>query len=59
MAERFRCAVCDRTEEYCDCDRYCVLCQGSHDVRLCQDGSYYCLECREACDYQPEISSAP
>jgi hypothetical protein len=25
-----------------------------HDVRLVDDGCYYCLECREACDYLPE-----
>jgi hypothetical protein len=26
---------------------------GEHDVRLCNDGLYYCQECREACDYLP------
>jgi hypothetical protein len=30
------------------------MCQGGHDVRLCQDGMYYCLECREACDLQAQ-----
>jgi hypothetical protein len=25
-----------------------------NDVRLVQDGLYYCSECREACDYLPE-----
>ena len=50
MAEDFVCAQCDRTEDKCDCERYCILCKGQHDVRLCQDGQYYCLECREACD---------
>jgi hypothetical protein len=27
---------------------------GAHQVRLCQDGAYYCLECREACDLQAQ-----
>jgi hypothetical protein len=26
------------------------MCHGEHQVRLCSDGQYYCLECREACD---------
>lgn len=53
MAERYLCIVCDRTEDKCDCDRYCALCHDTHQVRLCQDGQYYCLNCREACDYTP------
>ena len=31
---------------------------GEHDVRLVEDGCYYCLECREACDYVPENKGA-
>ena len=54
MADHYRCIVCDQIERECKCDRYCSLCLGFHQVRLCQDGSYYCLECREACDYQAE-----
>ena len=54
MAEPFKCAICGKEEVHCDCDKYCMICQGEHNVRLCQDGSYYCLECREACDYLPE-----
>ena len=54
MAERYRCSVCDLEEARCECERYCCLCQGDHDVRLCQDGMYYCLECREACDLQAQ-----
>jgi hypothetical protein len=27
-------------------------------VRLVDDGCYYCLECREACDYLPENKEA-
>jgi len=41
-------------EEDCKCDKYCFLCMGEHDVRLVQDGCYYCQECREACEYLPE-----
>jgi hypothetical protein len=54
MAEKFRCTLCDQEESRCQCDRYCFMCQGGHDVRLCQDGMYYCLECREACDMQAQ-----
>jgi hypothetical protein len=54
MAEPYRCLICERTEETCNCDRYCILCQGMEDVRLCQDGNYYCLACREACDYEAQ-----
>jgi hypothetical protein len=54
MAEAYRCSVCDKTEEHCDCDKYCCLCQGEHQVRLCNDGLYYCLECRESCDLQAQ-----
>ncbi len=55
MADKFKCAVCDLEESNCQCEKYCSLCQGAHDVRLCQDGMYYCLECREACDFQAQI----
>ena len=54
MAERFRCMVCEPVEENCDCHKYCGICQGSNQVRLCEDGQYYCLECREVCDFLPE-----
>ena len=54
MAEPYKCAQCDLVEAKCTCDKYCCICQGDHDVRLCRDGLYYCLECREACDLQPQ-----
>jgi hypothetical protein len=54
MAEKFHCNVCDLEEFRCQCDKYCSICQGGHDVRLCQDGMYYCLECREVCDLQAQ-----
>lgn len=56
MAEAFKCAICGKEETSCDCDKYCMICQGEHNVRLCQDGSYYCQECREVCDYQPQTN---
>ena len=46
----FVCAQCDRDETRCECERFCVICQGWDNVRLCNDGQYYCLTCREACD---------
>jgi hypothetical protein len=54
MADPFHCAVCGQEESKCNCDKYCFLCQGAHNVRLCQDGMYYCLDCREACDFQAQ-----
>ena len=54
MAQRFLCTACELVEEKCKCQKYCYLCLGEHEVRLVEDGCYYCLECREACDYLPE-----
>jgi hypothetical protein len=54
MPARFHCAVCDAVEERCACEKYCYICQGENEIRLVADGCYYCLECREACDYEPE-----
>jgi hypothetical protein len=54
VAEAFVCMQCDQTEDKCNCGRYCCLCQGEHNVRLVQDGNYYCLDCREACDFQAQ-----
>ncbi len=51
---KFRCAQCEMIEERCDCEKYCSFCQGQLDVRLCEDGLYYCQPCREACDYQAQ-----
>lgn len=54
MANRFRCGVCDQVEEKCQCEKYCYFCMGGNDVRLVENGCYFCLECREACEYVPE-----
>jgi hypothetical protein len=54
MAEPYRCGVCELSEDRCDCNKYCCLCQGEHRVRLCADGQYYCLECREACELKAQ-----
>lgn len=55
MADPFRCLQCEQIEQQCKCDKYCVLCQGEDNVRLCEDGNYYCLPCREACDYEAQV----
>ena len=54
MADPFKCIICEQDEAHCQCDRYCSMCQGGDKVRLCQDGLYYCLNCREACDLQAQ-----
>jgi hypothetical protein len=44
------CTQCEKTEEYCTCEKYCTICKGQSNVRLGVDGLYYCPDCREACD---------
>ncbi len=36
------CTQCDKSEEYCRCEKYCTICKGQLNVRLCADGLYYC-----------------
>ncbi len=50
-ASSFRCIACEQPEDKCACDRYCALCHSEYDARLCEDGQYYCADCREACDF--------
>jgi hypothetical protein len=49
----YLCCACEREEANCDCavKDYCAFCQCDDNVRLCEDGQYYCLTCREACGY--------
>lgn len=44
------CVQCEKSEVNCTCDRYCSICKGQNQIRLCVDGLYYCPDCREACD---------
>ena len=48
----FRCSQCDQLEPYCQCDKYCCLCQAVEDIRICADGLMYFRPCREACDLE-------
>ena len=50
MAGPTVCMQCDLPEDRCTCERYCTICKGQQNVRLCSDGLYYCPDCREACD---------
>ena len=43
------CSMCDKPKRDCSCPRYCCVCTGEYGVRLCNDGLYYCPDCREAC----------
>ncbi len=52
--KEFRCQVCNQLEGSCTCHRYCALCQGEYKLRLCEDGQYYCIDCREACEYKTQ-----
>ena len=49
---KYLCSQCDMSESRCECEKYCCLCQSQIDIRLCEDGLYYCPPCREACDYK-------
>jgi hypothetical protein len=49
---KYRCAQCEMSEDSCECDKFCCLCQTTLDVRICQDGLMYCEPCRSACDYK-------
>ena len=49
---KYRCMQCEMTEDRCDCERYCCLCQAQTTIRLCRDGLFYCEPCRDACDYK-------
>jgi len=42
---------CEMPENKCECEKFCCLCQSQIEVRLCQDGLFYCPPCRQACDY--------
>jgi len=35
------CAQCDLPEDRCACEKYCTICKGQVNVRLCSDGLYY------------------
>jgi hypothetical protein len=50
--KKYTCLLCESVESRCHCDKYCCLCQSQLNVRLSNDGLYYCAECREACDYK-------
>ncbi len=50
----FHCCVCGQPEDRCKCDKYCALCHADYGIRLTEDGQYYCLDCREACDYKTQ-----
>lgn len=55
----YACTVCGENEERCQCPRFCMLCSSDSDVRLCDDGCYYCDICREICGYIVEERPQP
>ncbi len=48
--QQVHCSQCDKSEEYCTCEKYCIICKSQQNVRMAVDGLYYCPDCREACD---------
>ena len=48
------CTLCGAKESDCQCEKFCTLCKNDADVRLCDDGCYYCSDCREICGYMAE-----
>ncbi|HEV2352419.1 MAG TPA: hypothetical protein VG028_21495 [Terriglobia bacterium] len=57
LTKEFKCLVCDKPENQCTCNRYCALCHADYELRLTDDGQYYCRDCREACDYKTQDES--
>ena len=55
----YACTVCGEPEKECQCPRFCTLCKADYDVRLCEDGCYYCLDCREVCGFMAEVKEEP
>ena len=49
--EAYLCSACSMREAKCQCEKYCILCKSDSGVRLCQDGCYYCRDCREVCEF--------
>ena len=49
---KIKCAQCEQSENSCQCEKFCVLCQSVLDVRICEDGLMYCEPCRTACEYK-------
>jgi hypothetical protein len=45
------CNACGVGEAKCQCEKYCILCKSDAGVRLCEDGCYYCRDCREICEF--------
>ena len=37
------CSQCDKTEEYCTCEKYCTICKARAMSASRIDGLYYCL----------------
>ncbi len=52
--KELKCLVCNRPEKTCNCIKYCALCQTDYQIRLTEDGQYYCNDCREACGYKTQ-----
>src|SRR5438094_8612320 len=50
MLAQTLCAQCDLPEDRCSCERYCTICKGQLNVRLCSDGHYYFRVCGAGCD---------
>jgi len=50
----YACTVCGLPEDRCQCPRFCMLCKSDYNVRLCEDGCFYCYDCREICGFTAE-----
>ncbi len=48
------CAMCDKHEVSCQCDKFCTICKSDENVRLCFDGCHYCEGCRDVCELSVE-----
>src|SRR5260370_17118823 len=53
------CAQCDLPEDRCACEKYCTICKGQQNVRLCSDGLSYSPHSRDPSELSLATTRAP
>src|SRR5438309_3032971 len=52
------CVQCDMPEERCSCEKYCTICKGQHNIRLCFFFSSRRRHTRWNCDWSSDVCSS-
>ena len=56
MPKDYVCSICDHAGTALLLHQILLAyARGLFDVRLCEDGNYYCRPCRESCDLQAQF----